>query len=383
MNKRTFIKTLGKGALSTMTIPLWNACGDVEPQHSTPQLVSGMPNKWVWLRPKLEQTDDYWKRTFGKMAENGIEAVLPQIFNSHVALFDLPGFPVKERLLERLIPLAHEAGLQIHAWMWTMPCNAPEIVENHPDWYAVNGLGQPAHTHPAYVDYYKFLCPRHPEVIEFLKTRVETLAKLSELDGIHLDYIRLPDVILAEGLQPKYDLVQDREYPEFDYCYNDICREQFQAEGGEDPLEMEDPSQDEAWRLFRQASITNLVNDHLVPIARQYDKKITAAVFPNWESVRQAWHEWDLDGFLPMLYQGFYNADIEWIKQETAAALERMQERKPVYSGLFIPHLSTEELPRAIAEAKAGGASGYSLFANENLTDKYWQVIKALNEQKG
>ncbi len=379
MNKRVFIKTLGKGALSTLSIPLWNACNQPA-ASSTTKMVEGMPSRWVWLRPKLEQTDDYWRSTFDKMAENGIEAVLPQIFNSHHALFDLPGFPVKERLLERLIPLAHEAGLQIHAWMWTMPCNAPEIIEKHPDWFAVNGLGQPAHTHPAYVDYYKFLCPRHPEVIEFLKTRVESLAKISELDGIHLDYIRLPDVILAEGLQPKYDLVQDREYPQFDYCYNDICREQFQAEGGADPMALEDPSQDEAWRKFRQAGITNLVNDHLVPIARQYDKKITAAVFPNWESVRQAWHEWDLDGFLPMLYQGFYNADIDWIKTQTANALERLHHSKPIYSGLFLPHLNIEKLPVAVDAATAGGAKGYALFAYENLTADYWQVLKSINK---
>ncbi|GJM31279.1 MAG: transcriptional initiation protein Tat [Saprospiraceae bacterium] len=381
MNKRIFLKTLGKGALSTLTVPLWTAC-DTEQAPNTPKMISGMPSRWMWIRPELGQPDDYWKGVFGKMAENGIEAVLPQIFNSHYALFDLPGFPVKERLLERLIPLAHAAGLQIHAWMWTMPCNAEEIIQNHPDWYAVNGLGEPAHTHPAYVDYYKFLCPRHPEVIEFLENRVEALAKIEDLDGIHLDYIRLPDVILAEGLQPKYDLVQDREYPQFDYCYNDICREQFQAEGGDDPLKMEDPSQDVAWREFRQASITNLVNDHLVPIARQHQKKITAAVFPNWESVRQAWHQWDLDGFLPMLYHGFYNASIDWIKTETENALERLNGSKPVYSGLFMPQLSPEEFPKAIAEAKAGGAKGFALFAYNELSEQHWQILKQLNVKK-
>ena len=380
MKKRHFLKIMGKGTLAMAAAPVLNACTGQQKEASTPprQPVEGLPDRWMWLVPNLELSDEDWKRDFNQMAEAGIQAVLPQIFNSHYALFDLPGFTVKERLLERLIPLAHAAGLQIHAWMWSMPCNNEEIIAKHPDWYAVNRKGEPAHLKPAYVDYYKFLCPCHPEVQDFVAARVEALGKIGELDGIHLDYIRVPDVILAEALQPKYNLVQDREFPEFDYSYSEYCRNQFKAQSGIDPMELEDPAGNEAWRQFRYDAVSNLVNTKLVPVARRYNKTITAAVFPNWESVRQQWHKWDLDAFLPMLYQGFYNEDIDWIGEQTKNALERLNHSKPIYSGLFLPHLDKEGLPKAIESAKKGGAKGFCLFAHGSMKPEHWEVLHAL-----
>lgn len=381
MNKRTFLKLLGQGTLASVVGTALPGCGNGSENAAksvTRTPVEGMPNNWIWLRPETGLPDDEYKQIFDTMAENGIEAVLPQIFNSHEALFDLPGFTVKERLLERLIPLAHAAGLQIHAWMWTMPCNNQEIIDKHPEWYAVNRNGEPAHLKPAYVDYYKFLDPCHPEVQDFIQARVRALAKIEDLDGIHLDYVRLPDVILAEGLQPKYDLVQDQEYPEFDYSYSTLCREQFKAQTGIDPMELENPAEHEAWRQFRYDSVTNLVNDKLVPVAKEAGKTITAAVFPNWESVRQQWHRWDLDAFLPMLYHGFYNAEIDWIKTETEKALQRLNHSKPIYSGLFIPQIEPAELESAVAAAKSGGAKGVCLFAYGSMSQPHWSALKPL-----
>ena len=56
-----------------------------------------------------------------------------------------------------------------------------------------------------------------------------SIAEVEYVDGIHLDYIRFPDVILARGLWDKYGLVMDREYPEYDYCYGPKCVAGFQS----------------------------------------------------------------------------------------------------------------------------------------------------------
>ena len=336
------------------------------------------------MRPSTKESDDYWKREFEKIRNLGIEAVLPQIYASNKALFNINGYETEQPLLERLIPLAHSAGLQLHAWMWTMPCNHPDILSNHPDWYVVNRKGESANTDPAYVDYYKFLCPRKEETRRFVQKRVEALAAISELDGIHLDYVRMPDVILAEGLQPKYNIVQDQEYPEYDYCYCSTCRSSYKEKTGVDPMSIEDPANDETWYQFRYDAVVDMVNDYLVPAAKAKDKLITAAVFPNWESVRQQWHRFNLDGFLPMLYHGFYNEGIDWIGIETEKALTRLNHKKPVYSGIFLPHLSgPEDLKSAIQSGYAGGASGFCLFAyndlKDPLADALPNIIKSLN----
>lgn len=333
---------------------------------------------WCWLRLDRGTTDDHWKQTFARMRAAGVHAILPEVFNNHEAWWASQHLPVAEAVLERLIPLAHEADLEIHAWMHTMACNIPDYYNNHPDWYDVNGNGESAADKPAYVDYYKFLCPSQPQVHEFLQRRVQELAAFADLDGIHLDYIRFPDVILAEALQPTYNIVQDREYPEYDYCYCQVCREAFQAESGIDVGELEDPATNEAWRQFRCDRITRLVNDILAPVGRSAGKTMTAAVFPNWQHVRQAWHVWQVDAVLPMLYQSFYNEQVAWIGAQCRAGIERMAQNgvsKPLYSGVFVPALDPTQLREAIEVSRAAGAAGISLFDLGSMTDEHWQAF--------
>jgi uncharacterized lipoprotein YddW (UPF0748 family) len=380
MKKRAFIKLASASALSLMTGSSFLSCNSKSEQEQVFQTSKpNLPDNWIWIRPSLDKSDDDWKKAFERIKKAGIDGILPEVYSSHETLFDHPNLPVKERWLERIIPLAHAAGLQVHAWMWTMPLNNPDLIKKHPDWFSVNRNGNPSNTHPAYVDYYKFMCPCNEEVAEFVAGNVEALAKIEDLDGIHLDYVRQPDVILAEAFQPKYGIVQDKEYPEYDYPYSENCRNQFKAKHGIDPMDLGDEApQNEAWRQFRYDAVSNIVNNHCVPMARKYDKKITAAVFPNWESVRQEWHKWDLDAFLPMLYQGFYNADIDWIGEQVKNAKIRLKAAnndKPIFSGFFLPHLENPaDLKRAIDIAKANGAKGVSFFGD--LKEEYLEVLK-------
>ena len=59
--------------------------------------------------------------------------------------------------------------------------------------------------------------------------------KISGLTGIHLDYVRYVDVILGADLQPKCNLKQDRQFPEFDYGYHPNAREGFKELFGMGP----------------------------------------------------------------------------------------------------------------------------------------------------
>jgi hypothetical protein len=61
-----------------------------------------------------------------------------------------------------------------------------------------------------YVNYYHFLCPSHEEVRDHLAKIFGNIANTANLDGVHLDYIRYPDVILPVALWKKYNLVPER-----------------------------------------------------------------------------------------------------------------------------------------------------------------------------
>jgi uncharacterized lipoprotein YddW (UPF0748 family) len=245
----------------------------------------------------------------------------------------------------------------------------------HPDWFAVNRKGESAAEKPAYVEYYRFLCPSRPEVHEFVRSIVSELSQYDALDGIHLDYIRYSDVILAEAIQPKYGIVQDREYPEYDYCYCEVCRAAFQKHAGYDALSLEDPSASGEWRQFRYDRITSLVNDTLIPAARERNKAVTAAVFPNWEMVRQEWSQWNLDAVMPMLYHGFYNKSIQWIGEQTKKGIASLHRPIPLYSGLFVPHLSPELLAEAVNVSLENGADGICLFSANAMTETQWERL--------
>jgi uncharacterized lipoprotein YddW (UPF0748 family) len=385
MNKREFLKTMGAGVLGVAASGLPGA-GEAlareagEPAAREPR--AGAPERamnWVWITPDTETPDDEWKRRFAHMRAHGIHAIIPEIWEGRRAHYRSSYLPQGSRWLEQILPLAKAEGLEVHGWMVTMPFNNAELGPKHPEWFMVNGKGESALTSPAYVDYYRFMCPNQPGVQEHLKRQVEEISSIEELDGVHFDYIRFPDVILAKALQPKYGLVQDREYPEYDYCYCDVCRREFEAKYGFDPRSLPDPAASPEWREFRYDSVTKLMNEHLIPIIRRHGKKVSASTFPNWEHVRQRWHRWELDYALPMLYHNYYYGDANWVRDETRAGIDRIREAKTgtqLFSGLFMPDLYPNGLRKLIEGARAGGAKGVVLFSYRHMNDRLWPVVK-------
>lgn len=370
MNKRAFIRILGVGGAGLAGNALFPKLNMLLAGHRQQRR-----KNWTWVTTDVGPSTDEWKKRFALMRQSGIDAVLPEIFNGYKAYYGSKHLPVGEAWLEKLLPLAKAEGLEVHAWMWTMPCMVKEVCQQHPEWFVVNRKGESAVEKPAYVDYYKFLCPSRPEVHQFLKARVSELAAYGELDGIHLDYIRYPDVILPEALQPNYHIKQDREYPEYDYCYCSVCVDKFHEESGVDIRKVEDPATCTPWRQFRYDRITHLVNDTLIPIAHEHHKLVTAAVFPNWEMVRQEWPAWNLDGALPMLYHTMYGKKTVWIKEQTEREVALLHHRMPLYSGLLVFNMSPEELALAIEAALDGGANGVVIFPAQAMSESHWRIF--------
>jgi uncharacterized lipoprotein YddW (UPF0748 family) len=343
---------------------------------------SNTPHKnWCWITTNTDRSRDDWKRLFATMRQSGISAILPEIYNGRYAYFASTRLPVKTDWLAQLLPLAKANDLEVHAWMWSMPCLLPDILAKHPDWYSVNALGEDAATKPAYVDYYKFLDPGRPEVREFVQATVKELAGIPELTGVHLDYIRHPDAILPKGLWSKYNIIQDKVYPQYDYGYTPYERATFKSKFGIDPLSLKDPNADSRWVKFRLDMVVDLVNQYLAPAAHAKGKLITAAVFPGPTlakmMVRQDWGRFNLDAFLPMLYNNFYETGPDWIREQTREGADTTH--KPIYSGLFVPSMIGSGLDVAIKAARAGGASGVALFSADGMDDAKWSALRTTN----
>lgn len=340
---------------------------------------------YAWLGGPGKSTDTELKAQFDDLKEKGLDGLMYN--GGH-----------DPETYRRVGKIAKAAGLEFHAWIPTMVQGKNPKLDSA--WYAVNGLGESAYDKPAYVDHYKFLCPDRPEVYNFLEELYAGVADVPEVDGIHLDFIRFPDVILARGLWEKYGLVMDREYPQYDYCYCDKCVADFKAKTGIDIKAVEDPSQVEEWKQFRYDLITDVVN-RLADMVHSKHKKITAAVFPGPNSiakkiVRQEWDKWNLDAFYPMNYNDFYLEGTKWIGEMCKEGVTSINNRAPLYSGLFIcpdpakkasepdPEnhgLVPGELEAAIRESMDNGAAGICLFTPGRMTDEDWVVFeKAIHE---
>ena len=332
---------------------------------------------YAWMGGPGDATDQELQAEFKDLREKGIDGLM----------YNAGHDPETYRRVGKFV---HEAGMEFHSWIPTMVQGDPNL---NPDWYGVSRLGVSAYEQQPYVSYYKFLCPNKEEVYKFLANIYESVAAIDEVDGIHLDYIRYPDVILARGLWNKYGLIQDQEFPEYDFCYCNTCTADFKEKSGIDIIKAKDPSQVAEWKQYRYDVITNLVN-RLAEVVHHKGKKINAAVFPGpsiaKDLVRQEWNKWNLDAFYPMNYNDFYLGNTLWIgsmvKEEVAAVPER-----PVFSGLFIcprpenkanekdPEghgLLPEELGEAITQSMTNGAKGICLFTPGRMTEAHWAEFK-------
>ena len=231
------------------------------------------------------------------------------------------------------------------------------------------------------MDYYRWVSPVIPGVQSYLKDRVAELAAHPAVSGVHLDYVRYPDVILPTSLWKQYHVDQHEEMPEYDFCYSEHTRKAFKAVSGRDPMDIVDPAHDQEWLKFRYDSVTHLVKQ-LAHVAHEHGKKITAAVFPTPSQARkicrQDWDKWPLDAFCPMIYHSFYDQPVDWIGDCMRENIQAVT--APIYAGLYMPALeSVEEFNKAIHLVKKRGGAGVSLFAYEHLTEKHWNTLKVAN----
>lgn len=355
---------------------------------------------WAWMSGKLSHTDEIWDYYFKNASEAGIDAILlechPGVPDTTYLRDDFVGAQAIETV-KRALPYARKYNIELHAWMWTENRGELNLRKAHPEWYMVNRDGKSVIENKLYGrEHYRFLCPYHPEVTEYLKDRAAELAGIEGLAGVHLDFIRYPDVILPAKLQESRGVVQDKEYAEWDHCYCDLCRSLFKEKTGIDPMEMEDPSQNKEWKQFRYDGIVHVASEVCRAI-KEKGKIASAAVFPHPDTaralVRQDWPRFrNIDYIFPMVYHKFYTDEDSWITEATRAGIEELKaNNNPAKecTGLFIPHVPADSINYMIDLAVKGGSTGICFFSLEGIKsaeDKgipYWKKLgQAIKEFK-
>jgi uncharacterized lipoprotein YddW (UPF0748 family) len=330
-------------------------CAQKKGKHFTSSHIAdpkGGKKLWIWMNPSEKTTVQQYDSTFAVWAKYGVTGVF---FEADV---------------EKAFRAAKKHGLEAHRWIWTM--NRGDITSRHPEMAAVSRTGKSTAENPPYVDYYRWMCPSYPGVADTLAREVENLCKKDYIDGIHLDYVRFCDVVLPVTLWKNYGIEQQKELPEYDFCYCERCRKAYaDSHNGVDPLTMQYPDQSPSWRAFRYQQVVSIV-EKACQMAHRYHKPISAAVFPTPEIarrlVRQDWVRFPIDAVFPMTYNSFYDEQPSWIGTAIREGVDFTGNKKPIYAGLFLEGFKNlDELREGVRSALGGGASGVSLYSIPTL----------------
>ncbi|MFD2742535.1 MULTISPECIES: family 10 glycosylhydrolase [Sphingobacterium] len=355
MNKRDFIKT-----------SLLGLAGSQLPSISFASAASAPLSfdYWMWIRPDKNDTEATVKKRYTSYREAGVRGLLFEDYSA------------------RHFQIAKSLGLETHRWMWTMNRGEQDLLSKHPEYYAVSRSGKSCADQPPYVNYYRFLCPSHPDVPKYLEDKAREQLEKEDIDGLHLDYIRYPDVVLPVNLWQNYNIDQSTELADYDFCYSPFTKAAYLKETGIDIDQVARPEQSPSWRAFRYEQINRVVN-RIAKVAKEYQKPLTAAVFPTPDLarriVRQDWANWDLDAVFPMIYHGFYQEPVEWVGQAVKEGVQTLNKKFPLYAGLYLPDFKdSEELKQGIELAKKNGAAGVSLFGEQEFDAKTINLLRSL-----
>lgn len=325
------------------------------------------PLFWTWLDYRAGMNFD---SVCNIMSETGIDGVM---LNA----------PTPDDYREA-IPIAQKYGIEVYAWLWTMNLehDRETVLKEHPEWFSVNRKGESLADSIAYVGYYKFLCPALPEVREYIRKKIVAYCEVEGLNGIAIDYHRFVDVVLPTSLWAKYGIVQDVEYPEFDYGYHPEMIRLFKEKFGYDPREQEDPSADIKWRQFRCDQITEVAN-MIAETVHSYNKVMAASPFPtpamSRRMVRQDWGKWNLDIVFPMVYRNFYTGDVSFVSDCTNENVCDKNPNTTLYCGLMAS--DGPVLFDCMDAALNNGAQGIAIFTVQSLrTPELRQQFKAYTD---
>lgn len=324
--------------------------------------IGAQPKYWTWANYSASKD---WNAYFAELKETGITGVL---------------LSASKEGYEKVIPIATSHGVEVHAWLWIM--NNGSIAAKHPEWLDYNRKGESIRDKKAYVDYYKFLNPIIPGVQQAITEYIDNIAQIKGLKGISLDYCRYVDAILPTSLWSNYGVKQDKVYAEWDYGYHPDMLAAFEKKYGYDPRNQDDVNADKKWHQFRMDKVNDVVAK-LVKVARKRGVEITASPFPTPEMSRrmvyQDWGKWKLDRAFPMIYNGFYYGDLEWIADCVRECRRDMQPKTSLYFGVYVPDYGKDSkftLVEAMKTAMDNGAKGVSFFTFDSLTSQQKAAIK-------
>ncbi|MEG4169766.1 family 10 glycosylhydrolase [Microcoleus sp. S13_C3] len=315
---------------------------------------------------------------FDRLAAAGINTVFFETLNAGYTIYPSQVAPQQNPLtvgwdpLASAVKLAHERGIELHAWVWVFatgnkrhntligqPSSYPgPVLSAHPDWANIDNKGRRQHPN----DGKFYLDPANPEARNYLLRIVSEIANNYKVDGVQLDYIRYP--------------FQD-DNANFTYGYGIAARQQFKQLTGVDPVNIS-PSNGSLWRQWVEFK-TNQINSFVAEVSQllrqNYPRTIlSVAVFPHPESqriykIQQNWEVWARQGIVDLIVPMTYALDTNRLQRIT----EPLVKEQMLGSALISPSVKLLTLPEVVAIDQIQAlrdlpTGGYAIFAVESIS---------------
>jgi uncharacterized lipoprotein YddW (UPF0748 family) len=286
--------------------------------------------------------------------------------------------------LDELLDAAHAAGLRVHAWVNVLSLasrrDGPLLRELGPGAVLVDQAGRSVLDYPN-LDlpepdrrYYRmgtpavWLDPAAPGVAERLAATFAELVARYPLDGLHLDYIRYPDVLpFTPGSRFGVGL---------DFGHGEATRERFRSETGrEPPSPPERLGNSELWDAWRRDQVTLLVG-RIRDAARAVRPGValSAAVWSYADraylAIGQDWRRWLEEGLVDFAVPMAYTLDARLFGYQ-ARELSAVADPRRVWIGIGA-WLYAKRPEGAVAQlrvARETDAGGDALFSWDAIAD--------------
>jgi uncharacterized lipoprotein YddW (UPF0748 family) len=297
--------------------------------------------------------------------------------------------------LAATIARAHDAGLQVHAWInvnlvagtGELPAARGHIVFRHPEWVMIPRTLAPDLVaadprSPGYLGRLArfvrsqsnelegiYLSPATPASVAYTTSIVRDIVQRYDLDGVHLDYIRYPredfDYSRETLTAFRASLVEELRPAD---------RQRYDARAAAGEPFIYTQAFPQRWRAFRSERLTALLAAirQAVKLVRP-SAVLSVAVVPDAEEAAerrlQDWRGWAESGLVDVVCPMAYTPDPAVFAAQIGSARD-IAGAHPLWAGIGADRLSPAQIFENVHAARRLGVRGIILFSYDSLADQ-------------
>lgn len=343
----------------------------------------GVENRAVWHR-SYEKSDEEVRATVEKMKSLNVNAVYLETWYEGYCIgskVDVDGITTPAAngdydALDGFVRICHEYGIEVHAWVHNFFVgfyyeNGAEyynpIFKDYKDKYLIDIKGRDYYYYSSNNNNFIFLNSNDRECRDLILNIYEQLVTKYEIDGLHLDYIRYPEL----------------NYGTDDFGYNKDIIEDFAAQTGitADPhYFVAGTAEHKAWIQFRCDIITDWMRE-VYEMVRENKPEIwlSAATYPDVElsknTIAQDIRTFAEKGYLDEFFSMSYGVESKSVLSSVNNYVD-ITSGKAFYSAGIAAFLETIPMNFAmqLTEVEQAGADGVSVFSLGSISSDNYQL---------